>query len=78
MRNSQKTITFLEVNSSYSHTMLSYGYLRAYTEKMLAGWNWNHIETTINEDGDAALMKILSAKPAAAARSSRTARPTSL
>ncbi|MCX6983358.1 MAG: B12-binding domain-containing radical SAM protein, partial [Lentisphaerae bacterium] len=65
MRNSRKTITFLEVNSSYSHTMLSYGYLRAYTEKMLSGWNWNHIETTINEDGDTALMKILSAKPAA-------------
>lgn len=43
--------------------MLSYGYLRAYTEKMLPGWKWNHFETTINEDGDAALIKILSAKP---------------
>jgi radical SAM superfamily enzyme YgiQ (UPF0313 family) len=64
MRNSLKTISFLEVNSSYSHTMLSYGYLRAYTEKMLPGWKWNHLETTINEDGDATLIKILSAKPA--------------
>ncbi len=63
MRNSQKNITFLEVNSSYSHTMLSYGYLRAYTEKMLSGWNWNHIETTTNEDGDAALLKTLSVRP---------------
>ncbi len=64
MRNSQKTITFIEVNSSYSHTMLSYGYLRAYTEKMLSGWKWNHFETTINEDGDAILIKILSVNPA--------------
>jgi radical SAM superfamily enzyme YgiQ (UPF0313 family) len=64
MRNPQKHITFLEVNSSYSHTMLSYGYLRAYTEKMLLGWKWNHVETSINEDGDATLIKILSSKPA--------------
>lgn len=63
MRNSRKTITFLEVNSSYSHTMLSYGYLRAYTEKMLPNWKWNHLETSINEDGDAALIRILSIKP---------------
>lgn len=63
MRDSQKNILFLEVNSSYSHTMLSYGYLRAYTEKMLPGWNWSHLETTINDDGDRILIKILSAKP---------------
>ena len=63
MRNSQKTITFIEVNSSYSHTMLSYGYLRAYTEKMLSRWKWNHFETTINEDGDAILIKVLSSNP---------------
>jgi radical SAM superfamily enzyme YgiQ (UPF0313 family) len=44
--------------------MLSYGYLRAYTEKMLPGWKWNHIETSTNEDPDAALIKILASKPA--------------
>ena len=64
MRNSRKTITFLEVNSSYSHTMLSYGYLRAYTEKMLPGWKWDRLETSTNEDGDTTLIKLLSAKPA--------------
>ncbi len=64
MRNSQKNITFLEVNSSYSHTMLSYGYLRAYTEKRLSGWKWNHLETSTNEDPDATLIKLLASKPA--------------
>jgi radical SAM superfamily enzyme YgiQ (UPF0313 family) len=43
--------------------MLSYGYLRAYTEKMLSRWKWNHFETTINEDGDAILIKVLSSNP---------------
>lgn len=30
---------------------------------MLPAWNWDHIETSINEDGDATLIKILAAKP---------------
>lgn len=39
-------ILFLEVNSSYSHSMLSYGMLRAYTEQHLPDWEWDKIEFT--------------------------------
>ncbi len=46
----RKKILFLEVNSSYSHTMLSYGYLRAFTEKMSRDWEWKHICATTNDD----------------------------
>ncbi|MFZ2658001.1 MAG: B12-binding domain-containing radical SAM protein [Victivallales bacterium] len=61
----RKKITFLEVNSSYSHTMLSYGYLRSCTEKMISGWKWSHIETTTNELEDASVLKLLAEKPGA-------------
>ncbi len=64
MLNTRKNITFLEVNSSYSHTMLSYGYLRAYTEKLLPEWKWDHVTTTINDDEDRLILRLLAAKPA--------------
>ncbi len=43
----ENKVLFLEVNSSYSHSMLSYGMLRAYTEKMAPEWQWDKIEFTV-------------------------------
>lgn len=42
-----KKISFLEINSSYSHSMLSYGLIRAYVEAQLPDWQWLHVEATV-------------------------------
>lgn len=43
-------IVFLAVNSSYSHSMPSYGCLRALAEREAPGWTWGLVETTLKED----------------------------
>lgn len=63
MLKSQKNITFLEVNSSYSHTMLSYGYLRAFTEKMSPAWKWEHICATANDVPEKILSNLATLSP---------------
>lgn len=45
-------LLFVEVNASYSHSMLSYGMLRAFTELHLPEWKWHKIEFT-NRSADA-------------------------
>ncbi len=56
-------ILFIGINSSYSHTMLSYGHLRVFTEDKCPDWDWNYIETTIKEDEQSFLSKVLTENP---------------
>ncbi len=57
-------VLFLEVNSSYSHSMLSYGMLRAYTERLAPEWRWHKFECTIrNPDANQLREKLLELKP---------------
>ena len=50
MASSTRKIVFIGVNSSYSHTMLSYGYVRAGNESFCPDCTWEYLETTINDD----------------------------
>ncbi len=50
MIKSNAKIVFIGINSSYSHTMLSYGYIRTYTEKHLTDLNWKYLESNIKDD----------------------------
>lgn len=59
----KKKILFVGVNSSYSHTMLSYGHIRAYTEMKCPDFNWDYIETTIKEDEETFFTKVLEREP---------------
>lgn len=57
-------LLFLEVNASYSHSMLSYGMLRAYTEKLAPEWHWHKIEFTVkNADATFFEAELLRIKP---------------
>ncbi len=56
-------ILFLEINSSYSHSMLSYGLLRAFTGKMLPEWQWRHLEATVKSSESLLLEQISSCPP---------------
>jgi Radical SAM superfamily/B12 binding domain len=49
---SSKKVLFLEINSSYSHSMLSYGMIRAYCEQQLPEWQWLHTEATVKNSVD--------------------------
>lgn len=52
-------LLFVEVNASYSHSMLSYGMLRAFTERHAPEWKWHKIEFT-NRSADASqLVKLI-------------------
>ena len=57
-------VLFLELNSSYSHSMLSYGMLRAFTEQYAPEWRWHKIEFTV-KNADTAIFedKISELKP---------------
>lgn len=52
-------LLFLEVNSSYSHSMLSYGVLRAFTERHAPEWKWHKLEQTVRNPDEAALIALL-------------------
>lgn len=57
-------VLFLEVNSSYSHSMLSYGMLRAYTERFAPEWRWHKLELAARKPDTALLKeKLLALKP---------------
>jgi radical SAM superfamily enzyme YgiQ (UPF0313 family) len=56
-------IVFVGVNSSYSHTMLSYGYVRAYTERFINDCSWEYLETNINDDPTGVMLRIADAQP---------------
>jgi len=56
-------ILFLGVNASYSHTMLSYGYIRAYTQTFTNKWTWVFKEYTIKDDLDNICHDIISEDP---------------
>ncbi|MHB9138863.1 MAG: B12-binding domain-containing radical SAM protein [Victivallaceae bacterium] len=56
-------ILFLEVNSSYSHSMLSYGLLKAFTGKMLPEWRWRHLEATLKSPEPVLLEQISACSP---------------
>ena len=61
--NGTKRITFLAINASYSHSMLSYGYLRAFTENKVPEWKWSIVEKTINDDEKIIIDDLLNTKP---------------
>jgi len=56
-------VLFLEINSSYSHSMLSYGLLRSFTSRMLPEWHWQHLDATIKSDENELLKKIIEQAP---------------
>ncbi len=48
--NALKKVLFFGANSSYSHSMLSYAYIRAFSDKYLSNWNWRYLETVTAAD----------------------------
>ena len=59
----EKKIVFIAVNASYSHFMLSYAYLRAYTNSKQANYSWSLVEQTINDDFELSIHKIIQEEP---------------
>ncbi|QSH41692.1 radical SAM protein [Lentisphaerota bacterium ZTH] len=57
------SVLFLELNSSYSHSMLSYCMLRALAEKNAAEWSWHHVETTLKTPVNETLKKVYTIEP---------------
>jgi len=47
-----KKVVFLELNSSYSHSMPGYCLIRALAERDTPEWRWGHVETTIKTPPD--------------------------
>ena len=56
-------IVFASVNSSFSHSSLSYGFVRAFNEQFLESCRWTLLETSIGEDQGRFLSRILDAAP---------------
>jgi len=56
-------IVFVGLNASYSHTMLSAGYLRAFTERYLSQLSWTTIESTVNDDEGTLALQLAAARP---------------
>ena len=42
----EKKVVFLELNSSYSHSMPGYCLIRAFAEQKIPEWSWGHAEAT--------------------------------
>ena len=42
-----KKVIFLELNSSYSHSMPGYCLIRAFAEQEAPEWKWEHVEATV-------------------------------
>ena len=57
------SILFFAVNSSYSHTMLSYGYIRSAVEKKNKNYKWAFKEYTLKDDIDSVCADIIKYKP---------------
>ncbi len=58
-----KKVVFLELNSSYSHSMPGYCLIRALTEKESPEWNWGHVEATIKTPLNEIICDIEKANP---------------
>ncbi len=56
-------VLFLEINSSYSHSMLSYGLLRSFTGRMLPEWHWLHLDATIKSNEAELPRKLIAQAP---------------
>ncbi|MDD3118390.1 MAG: DUF4080 domain-containing protein [Victivallales bacterium] len=63
MTTTPRKIVFIGVNSSYSHSMLSYGFVRAWNEPFLPDHRWQLLETTINDDEAAGALAAVAAQP---------------
>ncbi|MDD5697606.1 MAG: B12-binding domain-containing radical SAM protein [Victivallaceae bacterium] len=46
-----KKVVFLELNSSYSHSMPGYAQLRALAEREAPEWQWGHVAATVKTPG---------------------------
>ncbi|MCP4180393.1 MAG: DUF4080 domain-containing protein [bacterium] len=60
---SHNKILYLSINSSYSHSSLAYGQLRAYAEKYSSQYTWDKVEATINDNQNDILNKVLLSNP---------------
>jgi len=47
-----RKVVFLELNSSYSHSMPGYCLIRALAEKNAPEWHWEHVEATVKTSID--------------------------
>ncbi|MFA6715051.1 MAG: hypothetical protein WCS27_06720, partial [Victivallaceae bacterium] len=59
----ERTLVFLELNSSYSHSMPGYCMLRALAEREAPEWRWKHVETTIKTPPGEIIRKVEARKP---------------
>ena len=58
-----KNLVFLELNSSYSHSMLSYCLIRSLAEREAPSWNWMHTTATIKTPVEDIVLDVESCKP---------------
>ena len=58
-----KNLVFLELNSSYSHSMLSYCLIRSLAEREAPGWNWMHTTATIKTPVEDIVLDVESCEP---------------
>ena len=58
-----KKVVFLELNSSYSHSMPGYCLIRAWAEKEAPGWSWGHSEATLKTPIDEIICDVEENKP---------------
>ncbi|MBU4366018.1 MAG: B12-binding domain-containing radical SAM protein [Kiritimatiellae bacterium] len=64
-----RSLVFLSVTASYSHTNLAAWILRAYAERagaprVLRGWRWHEVEMSQNDSLHAALIRLVRLRPA--------------
>jgi len=59
----EKKVLFLELNSSYSHSMPGYCLIRAFTEQEAPEWHWGHSEATTKTPIDEIISDIESNTP---------------
>ena len=57
------TVTFLEINSSYSHSLLSYAILRARGEQLRPQWQWRHVIGTNKNSAGALAKELMATEP---------------
>ena len=58
-----KKVLFFGANSSYSHSMLSYAYIRSFSEQFLSNWDWQYLETVTVADPAETAVEINAARP---------------
>ena len=58
-----KKVVFLELNSSYSHSMPGYCLIRTLTEREAPEWHWRHVEATIKTPVDEIIRDVEKTNP---------------